>query len=380
MVSEFNSISIDTSIRSEKLDLPEGQGKSLFRWSGQFPPELIEVLLEKYAHPGITVLDPFCGSGSVLFESAKRHLKCIGSDINPAAVELSKTVSFCNISKKNRQAAFGAAYKTLQSSMGVGLPELSSRKLSGSDYESLKDAIKRSASEPLARNILLNVLMRFSISKGASTVSDMEKAFEAHKKIIIGLPLVKTGCEVFLSDARRLPLRPESVDIVLTSPPYPGVFDYYKNYKWAAHIAGWKISDVARHEIGRGKGGTDKLSWVMRYSTDMLSALLEIRRVIRYDGRLILVAGRDIQLGMSTFEASALLYILAVRQCGFRLAARQQRHFTGRSGSTVTEDILHLLPAKDVQDSTKRLATEAAEYLYKRGSKGSGKVQNKDSA
>ena len=39
----------------------------------------------------MTLLDPFCGSGTILYEAQKHGLKVIGVDQNPLAYELSKS-------------------------------------------------------------------------------------------------------------------------------------------------------------------------------------------------------------------------------------------------------------------------------------------------
>jgi len=56
-------------------------------------PQIARRLLEKYAKPGDLVLDPFCGSGTVLVESRLHGMNSIGVDINPLACLLAKVKS-----------------------------------------------------------------------------------------------------------------------------------------------------------------------------------------------------------------------------------------------------------------------------------------------
>ncbi|MDB4990997.1 MAG: putative modification methylase, partial [Myxococcaceae bacterium] len=49
-----------------------------------------ERVLEALAFPGARVLDPFCGSGTVLLEARVRGLEAMGVDLNPLAVRLSR--------------------------------------------------------------------------------------------------------------------------------------------------------------------------------------------------------------------------------------------------------------------------------------------------
>ena len=58
---------------------------------GMLPPKLAQIMLNlaKVA-PGLTVLDPFCGTGVVLMEAALKHARLEGSDINPEMVDCTK--------------------------------------------------------------------------------------------------------------------------------------------------------------------------------------------------------------------------------------------------------------------------------------------------
>ncbi|MCI0531788.1 MAG: site-specific DNA-methyltransferase [candidate division Zixibacteria bacterium] len=53
-------------------------------------PEVAKKLILKYSQPGNVILDPFCGSGTVLVESKLNGRNTVGTDINPLAVLLSK--------------------------------------------------------------------------------------------------------------------------------------------------------------------------------------------------------------------------------------------------------------------------------------------------
>lgn len=58
-----------TPIPQALLDIEEKTRSNLFAWRGQFSPQLIEILLSAYCPPDSVVLDPFAGSGTVLFET-----------------------------------------------------------------------------------------------------------------------------------------------------------------------------------------------------------------------------------------------------------------------------------------------------------------------
>ena len=63
---------------------------ALFRFPAKFHPPVAHALLAAYTTPGQTVLDPFCGSGTLLVAAAADGRRAIGSDIDPVAVFVSQ--------------------------------------------------------------------------------------------------------------------------------------------------------------------------------------------------------------------------------------------------------------------------------------------------
>jgi RNase H-fold protein (predicted Holliday junction resolvase)/SAM-dependent methyltransferase len=56
--------------------------------NGMLPPKLAQILLSlSQVKPGQTVLDPFCGSGTVLQEAYLQNINSIGTDLNPKIIE-----------------------------------------------------------------------------------------------------------------------------------------------------------------------------------------------------------------------------------------------------------------------------------------------------
>ena len=86
------------------LNIEEKNRSNLFAWRGQFSPQLIECLLDAYCLPDSIVLDPFAGSGTVLYEAAARSLSAFGFEINPSAWSFSKVYEFANMKPAEREA------------------------------------------------------------------------------------------------------------------------------------------------------------------------------------------------------------------------------------------------------------------------------------
>ena len=62
-------------------------GKHKNMYHGNFIPQIPNQLIRRYTKEGETVLEPFMGSGTTLFECEKLNRKYIGFDINPEMVE-----------------------------------------------------------------------------------------------------------------------------------------------------------------------------------------------------------------------------------------------------------------------------------------------------
>ena len=89
-------------VPQELLNIENKTRSNLFAWRGQFSPQLIEYLLEAYCPPDSVVLDPFAGSGTVLYETAKIHLAAFGYEIAPSAWSFAKLYEFANVPSADR--------------------------------------------------------------------------------------------------------------------------------------------------------------------------------------------------------------------------------------------------------------------------------------
>lgn len=80
--------------RLAKADLSHkaaaGRWARLGPYYAMFPIAFAESVLEAYARPGQTVIDPFCGRGTVPFVAMVNGIEAIGCDLNPVAWVYSK--------------------------------------------------------------------------------------------------------------------------------------------------------------------------------------------------------------------------------------------------------------------------------------------------
>lgn len=352
IISEVEKFPIDRETTAQdRLDLGSRSRTSLFPWRGQFSPELIEYLLSEYADAESVVADPFVGSGTTLFECARKSLTCFGAEINPAAVQMASTVHFVNVEPPERNAYLRAAQAVMEKHLPAernlfSYQDSDSNAAQHSVEEAFQVMLDEASPSPLLHNIIANTIIRYREAQETNNTSLFRRAFHQHKNVIEQLPFSPNPCRVLHCDARRLPLNDQSVDLIVTSPPYINVFNYHQNYRNAMESMGWDLLRVAKSEIGSNrKHRGNRFLTVVQYAMDMLQSLCEMRRLVRPNGRIIIVIGRESNVRGVRFYNYQVLAGLAVGGAGLRLALRQERKFLNRFGETIYENLLHFVPA-----------------------------------
>jgi len=377
VLESLDNISYDRdTIPQEKLNLEDKYRSSLFPWRGQFSPEFIEVLLEYFTDKNDVILDPFVGSGTVLFESARRSLECYAAEINPSAVIMASTAYFMNVEPELRQKYIKRAISIAESILFLNDWNLFTYKT----YDESKDNISfektfeilidKAENNKFILNIFFNALIRCLNSNRHDRNKKLFKAIKEHTTIIKSLPYTPVTIGLFHTDARAIPLKSQSINKVITSPPYINVFNYHQNNRPAMELIGWDILRVAQSEFGSNrKHRQNRFLTVIQYCLDMLDALVEMRRLLVNNGRAIIIVGRESNIRSISFKNGRIVAGLAIGGAGFKLERIQERSFINRFGKTIFEDILHLIPVQYAQiqgdiyarNFAKRILIEAVE-------------------
>lgn len=125
----------------------------IHEYKGKFNPQIVKVLLNIFnVHAGQRVLDPFCGSGTSLFETQLMGGTPFGVDINPMAVFIARTKTSIANEIENFQNFDVEAFVTLVEQQPVNLEEQSNRmdylkKWFLEDYLRLIEQIRLAAEE-----------------------------------------------------------------------------------------------------------------------------------------------------------------------------------------------------------------------------------------
>lgn len=354
-----------TDIDQALLDIERKERSNPLPWNGQFSPQLIEVLLSKYASDRPCVLDPFAGSGTLLLEAGRKSLAAIASDINPAACYLARVYTLAKRSLSNRRDLCDKVESALQDFHLHDMPlfGVHAGKTSEQEKASLVNAIRKALGQGDALTLLAGLLVLCDLFDSDVKPQHLNDAWRRLRALILSLPESSHSLKSLNSDARGLPIGDQQIGLVITSPPYINVFNYHQHFRQTVEALGWDSLSVARAEIGSNrKHRANRFLTVIQYCLDMAQTLIELKRVCKRRSRLIFVVGRESRVRGIPFYNGKLIASIA-DAVGLQLAMRQERVFTNRFGQKIFEDILHLVPARvsspDLMTCTRELAVES---------------------
>jgi len=358
---------------------------SFHAYAAKFPPQLPRVFIEELTEPGEVVLDPMMGSGTTLVEALLCGRRAIGCDLDPLAVKIGR--SKCrNYDPDELQHSL----KDLLASLfqifwdSPGLKQELKNRFSAPDKKfidywflphtqrelmALVLSIEQE-SNPDLREFFEVVLSSIIVTKsgGVSCARDLAHTrphldktktpreaisqFEAKaRKMIRALAEREpfpSEAEIYLSDARKLPLAEDSVDLIVTSPPYANAIDYMRAHKFSLAWLGQKMSDLSekrstyigsekirRHALEElpekarqvvkklAELDAKKAKILGQYYLDMDQVLAEMNRVLKPGRAAIVVVGTSTMRGMDV-ETHLCLAELSRRQ-GFQVVGIKER-------------------------------------------------------
>jgi DNA modification methylase len=349
---------IDLELSWSEQELPERERTKhvhrLHPYLGKFVPQLAEVFLQRYARPGQLVWDPFAGSGTTLVEANAFGARAAGCDVSAFNCMLmrAKTAEYdpaglladvVTLSAREKPGKPGASSPFIKKWFAPrSVAELAGfrNRIAGTAYPELWQVVlSRSArSARLARHDDLDfpaepVRGEYFCHKHRRVcrpVGEAEKFLRRYVRDAVQrvqeFADVRSAesVSVLHGDARELD-PPGPVDLVLTSPPYPGLIDYHEQHAYAYELLDLERRDA--DEIGRGVKG---------YCEDIAAVLARARRSLRREGKVVIVV-----------NDRRGLYDGILAAAGLKLQDRALRHVnrrTGRRRGEFYEEVLIATP------------------------------------
>jgi hypothetical protein len=318
--------------------------------------------------PGATVLDPFCGSGTVLVEALIAGRRAIGTDLNPLAVMLARTktsvldeaagaalvaaarevVAFAD---ERRQRRAGATHRYPPDDVALFAPHVLL------ELDSLRAGVagRANAAETDALGLVLSAIL-VKVSQRASDTSSNQSSRRIAAGYTARLFLRKTEdlvrrmarlrellppdarpAQVTIDDATRLSsVKASTIDAIVTSPPYVGTYDYLTQHALRLRWLAVDARAFAAGEMGsrRRYAPLDASAARAAWGRELGGTLAAMARVCRKGARAVLVMA-DSGVRGEALRADAILAD-AARTAGFDPIARASQtrpHFHGDTAS-----------------------------------------------
>jgi hypothetical protein len=321
-------------------------------------------LVSAFASSGNRVLDPFCGSGTVLVEALVAGRNAIGTDLNPLAIRLSACKTRVRTSAElerlraraaecaggadaRRKAKAGASRRFPREDVALFEPHVLL------ELDSLRVGIEALRDDPARADlelVLSALLVKLSKKPGDTSAGAMKKRTAAGfaARLFVQktedlaarlsalnrlLPKPVPTANVLQDDATELlQLPPERVDAIITSPPYAATYDYLAHHELRLRWLGLDAAPLARGEIGsrsayaRVKPKDARAAWAKELEGFFRAAA----RVLPPSGPLVVMMA-DSAVGEVALRADEIV-AEAARACGLVPSARASQarpHFHG---------------------------------------------------
>jgi len=377
----------DLTFNGEKTDYAT---HGLHAFAAKFPPPLPRLLIRELTRPGDLILDPMVGSGTTLVEAVLADRRAIGFDLDPLSVLISHIksnpidriryaqagVTVWQEAKRSCESSFVNVVDYLNANYSLAaraffdywfephtirelcalmqaircLPDASSRMFLQVVFSAIiitksgqltraRDLAHSRPHRDLKRQVTLNALQVF------------KDRLDETIHLLASLEHSQRSGMIVQTDARQLPVSTNSIDCIITSPPYAAnAIDYMRAHKfsliWFGHDL-QALSALRRQYIGSEQHaaqlefGSETANRVLRdlqridkkragvvahYFTEMEVTLREMLRVLKPSHAAILVVGSSILRGID-IETPTVLTELG-QAVGFSLVDVARRQIT----------------------------------------------------
>ena len=330
---------------------------------------------------GGRVIDPMCGSGTVMRLAVEAGIECAGFDIDPLSVLMSKVwTARIDVSEVHANAMRLVEIARALSDDDVESPDDSETKKFMAYWFAprQRDALGRLAAamrrdDSAESDLLAIAFSRLIISKEmmASLAKDTSHSrphrvsptdeFDVYSGFLrssrhvakrLAPDKIKARADIRLGDARILDgVEDSSFDLAVTSPPYLNAIDYMRGHKMTLVWLGYKLDELRKvrsanigaerilpesaidvapfiRESERSRLEARHIGWTRRYAADMKMALGQLKRIVKPKGGVVMVLGNSFLRG-AEIDNAGIIESLA-ESAGFNCVKRISREIPAR--------------------------------------------------
>lgn len=324
-------------------------------------PSTARELIEGLSAPGQLVFDPFCGSGTVPLEARLAGRRGYGADLNPFSVELASfkctlgtgdrsgwleaTTAVCEFATERRKAKAGPLKKYGKvdldlfdihvllelDSLRAGILKVrakGTRRALALCLSAMMTKVSRRAGDSAGYQRDKRIAAGYTTKLFSKKVEELERRASVFADL---LPTPAYASRIFECDARRLePIHAGSVDLIVTSPPYPGVFDYLDHHADRSRWLGLRDDKFVAGELG-ARRQLEPLSFAAartRWEAELGATLKALPKKLAPGGRVALVIADSVVAGQALYADDVMAHL--ERTSGLRcscVASQPRPHF-----------------------------------------------------
>ncbi len=305
----------------------------IYPYKGKFHPQMIRALLNIIGlKEGDTVFEPFSGSGTTALEAQLLGINFMGIDISPLCVIQGrvKTESIYVLDEilKIKDEVVSKLVPNLFS------PETNYYKIieNLTSDKRVKNFYKMTRLLAVSDSSRRNRNFRTSFIKNLNLmIASVKEFIEIKERLNLKLGDVK----IEIGDSRNVKLPDNSVNGIITSPPYSIALDYVQNDVHSFKDLGYDVLKMRNDFIGvRGNGR----SRVELYNEDMKKSYFEMHRILKSDRYAVIVIGNATYQGK---EVKTVQFTIEyMERLGFKLVKNINKIIFGLYNVMKKENIL----------------------------------------
>lgn len=342
-------------------------------------PDTANRLVRGLSRADDTVLDPFVGSGTVLVEARLLGRRAYGIDANPLAVTLAELKTngvgqsplelWCGAvdaiaehAEQRRCSKAGPSRRYEPAQRAAFDPHVLL------ELDGLLQGIEQQSSAALApalKLVLSSIINKVSRRRSDTNSSEFQRRlasgfairfFSKKARELMGrlddyskrLPEGSPVARIRLGDARKLPFEVAKVRAIITSPPYPGIYDYVEHHRLRLEFLELDSRHLEQHEIGahRHFARRSDVDAEAKWATQLGACLEEMARVLLPDGTAAIMIADSAVAGRAWYADRAIRQIASRHGLSIIGGASQRReHFHAPTRDTfrATERREHLI-------------------------------------